>query len=269
MRASTADPSASGFVVRRRGQFHVDRDQKIGSIIAGEILVDEVGRFLSTHFMRGADSLLDLGAGAKPYAPLYEPHFQRCVAVDVPHSLHDVSGVDAFASADALPYGDESFDCVLCTEVVEHCPDPLAVFKEIHRVLKPGGRALVTTPFLVPLHEMPYDYWRFTPSALQLLAQGAGLEVESLRTKGEYVAVVIEMVARGELRAWRLLSKVARVDLARRLNPFVYVGVVAPQLAYLALWRRAMARPDSRAAHALEKASYTTLGYMTVLARRG
>ena len=249
------------------GRLGIDRRRKLGSILASEILLWEVEQFFRVEFPTRSASLLDLGAGAKPYAALYESRFARCVAVDVPHSPHDVSGVDAFASAERLPFGDASFDCVLCTEVVEHCSEPEMVFKEINRVLRPGGKALITTPFLVPLHEMPYDYWRFTPSALRLLADKAGLRVQSLRPRGEYVAVVIEMLVRGQLRAWRILSRAGRADLARPANPIVFLTVILPQLAYITAWRRIRTQEQGRVFRLYSKLSYATLGYVTTLTK--
>jgi SAM-dependent methyltransferase len=265
-RDDDVSPATGAFVEVHGSGFRVNRRKRLGSILQNEILLQEVENFLRINFggePRG--SLLDLGAGVKPYAPVYRPHFEECIAVDVPHSPHDISGVDVFASAEELPFGEDSFDCVICTEVIEHCTDPATVMKEIRRVLKPGGTALVTTPFLVPLHDMPYDFWRFTPSALRLLAERAGLEVDSIRPRGEYSAVLIEMLVRMQLRAWRLLSRVARTDLARPANPIVFLAVVVPQLLYLRAWRRIRRREKGWAFRVYEKASYVSLGYVTTL----
>lgn len=71
-----------------------------------------------------------------------------------------------------LPFQDNSFDGVLLTEVLEHCEDPREGVREAYRVLKPGGLALVTSPFLWPWHgvEGEYrDFWRFTHEGWQLL----------------------------------------------------------------------------------------------------
>ena len=57
---------------------------------------------------------------------------------------------------------------------------PEAAVREMARVLRPGGRLLLTVPFSQPLHELPSDYWRFTPSALRLLAEESGLEIERI-----------------------------------------------------------------------------------------
>src|SRR5207253_3204464 len=83
-------------------------------------------------------ALADVGAGSRPYAPVYEPHFARTIAADLPDSPHGTAGVDVFAAADSLPFADESFDCAVCTEVLEHCPRPGDVLRELRRVLRPG-----------------------------------------------------------------------------------------------------------------------------------
>ncbi|HYP48605.1 MAG TPA: methyltransferase domain-containing protein, partial [Thermoleophilaceae bacterium] len=151
------------------------RRSNVAAIISNEIIALELSAFLERHYgSRQGEAVLDLGAGTKPYAALYEPYFGSSTSVDVDYSPHDTRAVDTLASADALPFGDGSFDCVVCTEVLEHCRRPQVVLGEIFRVLRPGGRLFLSTPFLRPLHEMPHDYFRFTPSSLRGLAEDAG-----------------------------------------------------------------------------------------------
>jgi SAM-dependent methyltransferase len=71
----------------------------------------------------------------------------------------------------ALPFPDARFDGIVLTEVLEHCQDPVSAMREVLRVLKPGGLALVTSPFLWPWHgTQDYrDYWRFTHQGWELL----------------------------------------------------------------------------------------------------
>jgi SAM-dependent methyltransferase len=61
-----------------------------------------------------------------------------------------------------------SLDGVLCSEVLEHVPAYQLALSEIARVLKPGGRLLITSPFLYLIHG-EQDYWRFTPNGFKLL----------------------------------------------------------------------------------------------------
>lgn len=250
------------------GRARVDRSRNLGSIISNEIVLSELARFLSAHYpLGGGGAVLDLGAGTKPYAPLYERHFASCTSVDVPHSPHDVSGVDVLASADALPFPDASFDCVICTEVLEHCPDPRAVLRDVHRVLKPGGRAFFTTPFLVPLHELPYDFFRYTPPALELLATEAGFVEIVVRPKGDYVAVALTVLQLPLTKLWQRLAKLVRINLYHPYNPFVLATVLAPQVLYVALWKRVRRRDGGRLRRLSDKLSYYTLGYVTTLAK--
>ena len=256
----------SGYIRRRKGAFRVDRAQRIGAIIPGEIVLYELQRFLDDNYARGGDArLLDVGAGTKPYEAVYAEYFTSATSVDVPSSVHDISSVDVLAPADDLPFPDDAFDCVLCTEVLEHCPDPLAALGEMGRVLRPGGRIFLTTPFLVPLHELPHDYYRYTPPALAYLAERAGLTVVSIRPKGDYLAVAFGLLTYPWSKLWQVLASRSKLNLYHHYNPLVAVPLVAPQALYVAVWKRLRTREHSLLARVSGKLSYITLGYVTVL----
>lgn len=86
--------------------------------------------------------------------------------------------------SDMAPVADTSYDTVLCSEVLEHLADPAAALREINRVLKPGGKLILSVPFLGRLHEEPHDYYRFTKHGLICLLSAAELEPFSLSTTG-------------------------------------------------------------------------------------
>jgi SAM-dependent methyltransferase len=243
----------------------VDRWRDIGAVISHEIILFELRQFLESSFggVR-ACAVLDLGAGRKPYAPVYERYFESSTSVDVPDSPHDIQDVDILASADDLPLEAESFDCVICTEVLEHCPEPTNVLREIARVLKPGGRVFLTTPFLRPLHEMPHDYYRYTPSGLAQLAKTTGLLVRSIRPRGDYTAVALVTLQLPVGKAWYLLAKTTRLPLNSPYNPLVYLTIVLPQQMYVIVWKHARMR-GGRLKSLYDKLSYYTLGYVTEL----
>ena len=146
--------------------------------------------------------LLDVGVSEGPYRSVFEPVVDRYVGLEYPPSILDKQpdlwnildrakkSVDVFGDGNCLPFEDASFDTVLCTEVLEHLPEPSVVLGEIARVLKPGGRLLATVPFSQPLHELPGDYYRFTPSALEHLLDGAGLQVESITPRGNFASAM-------------------------------------------------------------------------------
>jgi SAM-dependent methyltransferase len=110
-------------------------------------------------------TVLDLGAGSVPYAPLFDSSINY-VSVDL-EKRYPTRMVADFAHL--LPFSDNAVDAVLCTQVLEHVPDPESVAREIHRVLKPGGIGLVTVPFAWEIHQYPDDCHRFTPFSLKKL----------------------------------------------------------------------------------------------------
>ena len=91
-------------------------------------------RFIAAHASRGLT--LDIGAQNGPYAAA----FPRRIAVD----LRRGTGVQVLGDAQALGLIDGVFDVVLCTEVLEHLPEPQRAVDEMFRVLKPGGRVAVS-----------------------------------------------------------------------------------------------------------------------------
>jgi SAM-dependent methyltransferase len=242
--------------------------RNLGNFISNTIILVELGRLLRTEVRDREGSILDVGSGSKPYEDLYKIYFAKCVSTDVPSSLHDITGVDVIAPAEALPFPDESFDCVLCTEVLEHCARPGVALGEFHRVLKPGGTCFLTTPFLRPLHEMPYDYFRFTPPGLQQLAKEAGFRVAWIRPRGEYFALLLLTCQFLLTKFWRALSKLFRMNLYHPLNPLVFLFVALPQIGYLGVWYLLRRSENSLVNKRLRKVfGHYALGYITVLRR--
>ena len=84
--------------------------------------------------------------------------------------------------------GRGTHDVVICEQVIEHVVDPVVAAANLRGLSKPGGHVVVSTPFLIRIHELPEyemrDYWRFTPGGLRLLLERAGLEVETVGSWG-------------------------------------------------------------------------------------
>ncbi len=115
---------------------------------------------LAAQIIDGADGLvLDFGAGIQAPERL-RPHVVNLDAIHFPH-------VDVVNTYPDLPFRDSIFDGVVSQAVFEHLPDPARSVREIYRVLKPGGRVLIDTGFLVPLHGDPDHYYNMTASALR------------------------------------------------------------------------------------------------------
>jgi SAM-dependent methyltransferase len=130
--------------------------------------------------------VLDAGAGEGQYRR-YLPH-ARYIGVDL--AVGDVqwnySGLDAVSDLARLPFEANTFDAVLCTQVLEHVREPQQVLCEISRALKPGGRLYLSTPQSSHQHQKPYDYYRYTSFGLRYLLERAGLAVEVIKPMGGY-----------------------------------------------------------------------------------
>jgi SAM-dependent methyltransferase len=85
---------------------------------------------------------------------------------------------------DLKPYAANIYDFAVMDQVLEHVNNPWKAVREVHRILKKGGWFINTTPFLIEIHEVPADYWRFTADALkELMADFSHVEVYSWGNK--------------------------------------------------------------------------------------
>ncbi len=112
--------------------------------------------------------VLDVGCGDEPYRPYFAAAAEY-VGVD-PASPH----ADVQARAEQLPLADESFDLVLCIQVLEHVDDPGRAVGELRRVVRPGGRVLAATHGTYVYHPDPGDHWRWTHTGLERLFAASG-----------------------------------------------------------------------------------------------
>jgi SAM-dependent methyltransferase len=136
-------------------------------------------------------AVLDVGAGDAPYRELFAHCDYR--TTDWENSVHELD-VDIVAPADALPVPDESLDAVLLTQVLEHVPDPAAVLREAARVLRVGAGISVTVPFVWELHELPFDFWRFTPASLEQLLTDAGFAEIVIQPRSDCFTTVAQLL---------------------------------------------------------------------------
>lgn len=130
-------------------------------------------------------TILDVGA-ADRWIAQHLGEEANYLALDYPATGNQFYAArpDIFGDACSLPVVEASVDGVVCLEVIEHVPDPGIAIKEIARVLRPGGSAWISMPFLYPVHNEPYDFQRYTRYGLRRDAERAGLEVVVIRRSG-------------------------------------------------------------------------------------
>lgn len=137
--------------------------------------------------------ILDVGAGESPYRELFDGF--TYLTNDWAGTTHqpDVP-VDVVAPAHDLPLDDDSLDAVVCTQVLEHTPEPWAVLEEFARVIRPGGKVVVTAPLTWYLHELPHDYYRFTAYGLAHLLSRAGFVEVEVRPMNDSASTLAELL---------------------------------------------------------------------------
>lgn len=122
--------------------------------------------------------VLDVGAGSAPYRKAFAhcEYQSQDFAQLKPDQLRyrGYGAIDYVCDASAIPVPDASFDAVLCTEMLEHVPEPIRVVRELARILKPEGLLILTAPLGSGIHQEPFHfyggytpYWyrRFLPEA--------------------------------------------------------------------------------------------------------
>ncbi|MDR0743228.1 MAG: class I SAM-dependent methyltransferase [Tannerella sp.] len=138
--------------------------------------------------------LLDFGCGSKPYKYLFK-HVREYVGIDVENEghSHQNENVDIYYDGENLPFNDETFDSILSNEVLEHVPNINGSLAELNRILKPGGKILITVPFVCFEHELPYDFRRFTVNGLIHALNEYGFEIIVAEKTGSYFEVIVQL----------------------------------------------------------------------------
>ena len=205
----------------------------ITSPIAGEILIREISKHIS--LVHG--DMLDVGCGNCPYYLMFEPFISTYVGMD--YTAHESEKISLLADAQKIPFKSDSFDTVLCTELLEHVSEPQEALNEIFRVLRKGGILILTTPQRAPIHTAPHDYYRFTRYGLAYMAEKAGFEIRQISARGGlflFMICVMNEALYGLARgASTILRKMLRIKNFSVTNSIIFVLLRSvPQR--IALW---------------------------------
>lgn len=132
--------------------------------------------------------VVDLGCGTAPYKEIILKKADEYIGVDWENSLHDPANIDVFANLnERLPLEDGYAHTVTSFQVMEHLPEPGHFLSECFRILKSGGRLIITVPFMWHVHEAPHDYYRFTRYGLEYLLKKSGfVDIDIRENTGFY-----------------------------------------------------------------------------------
>lgn len=180
--------------------------------------------------------VLDAGAGEAQYRRFFSHAYYIALDFCRGDPSWDYSDLDVIGNLLCIPLADNVCDVIICTQVLEHVPEPKLVLKELNRVARPGGHLFVSVPLWWFQHQKPYDYYRYTSFGLRYLFEQAGFKVDFIRPIGGYfwfLSVVLQGLhahlfpIRGPLW-WQWI-----MYLPRRLTQLVFWTIVPLVLFYL------------------------------------
>ena len=173
-------------------------------------LHDSLASLAADLDLRAGSTVVDYGCADLKYRELFGADV-RYLAADLPGNADATIEI---APDGSLPLDDASVDVVFSSQVLEHVPDPARYLAECGRVLRPGGRLLLSTHGIMVYHRDPVDYWRWTGEGLQHIVADAGFEI--VRFEG-----VMGLAATG----LQLFQDGTCHKVPRRLQP-TYLGIM-------------------------------------------
>lgn len=193
-------------------------------------------RFLRPRLARLTGGVLDVGCGEMPYRawlPTGVDYTGLDVQESVSFGMRNHPSIVLFDGVN-IPFADNTWDSILCTEVLEHAVEPEKLVAEMRRVLRPGGTLLLTVPFSARVHHAPHDYQRFTRFRLRRML-ASFTDVEVLERGSDYCVIANKLVV---LCARLLLSPTGLSGMCGLVFAVTMVApaaVVALLLAHAAL----------------------------------
>jgi len=137
--------------------------------------------------------VVDLGSGLNPsHERFWQIKPEKFIRVDIDKEAKPDVVADLNKS---LPFSNNFADAILLFNVIYILEDPGAVLKEIHRILKPGGKLFFTSPLIFNEAKEPSDYWRFTSGALDKLLKESGFEKHLIQPVGERFSAAVYLIS--------------------------------------------------------------------------
>lgn len=160
---------------------------------SGYILRKKLLKAICKHSKYMHGKMMDFGCGSKPYKSLF--NVDEYIGVDFHgegHS-HKNEQIDVFYDGKTLPFPDNHFDSVFSTEVFEHVFNLEEMVVELRRVMKSGAKILVTCPFVIPEHEQPNDYGRYSSFGLKHLFEKNNFKVIEYEKIGNHFDSLVQL----------------------------------------------------------------------------
>lgn len=148
---------------------------------------------LSKYANRISGKVLDIGCGNKPYEVLFDVSEYIGLEIDTAENRVNKSA-DYYYDGKLIPFQDESYDGILCNQVLEHVFMPTNFIKEVSRVLKVDGKLLLSVPFVWDEHEQPVDYARYSSFGLRYMLESNGFEILSSDKTCADISIIFQLI---------------------------------------------------------------------------
>ena len=134
--------------------------------------------------------LIDIGCGRMRASQVLGSQISEYVGVDHPSTVRMYPSdkrPHLLCDASEIPVANNSFDTALMLAVIEHLDKPKEALDECFRILKKDGILIMTIPFMYPIHDAPYDFYRYTPFAIDKMLKKSGFKIIKLYAQGGFL----------------------------------------------------------------------------------
>jgi ubiquinone/menaquinone biosynthesis C-methylase UbiE len=204
--------------------------------------------------------VLDVGAGRGPYRKLFAHcRYEAHDFGEEPATVGHYTSLDHVSDVLAIPVSNASFDVIVCTEVLEHVPEPIRAVHEFSRILKSGGKLILTAPLGSHLHQEPFHFYGgYTPHWYYRFLPEAGFTIQSLTPNAGFFSFLAQESAR--FSALLDPRRTGGLPFGRRLAATVIWATTLPVC-------RGIIPLSATWLERLDLVAHTTVGYHVVCVR--
>ena len=180
-------------------------------------------------------NILDIGCGQSPYKFLLNKEQTRYYGIDIIEACdfgYNNADIISFDGKN-IPFDDDFFNGIICTEVLEHVQDYQYLVDEIYRTAKKGADIIVTVPWSARYHYIPFDYFRYTPNSLKTIF--SKFSETAIQPRGTDIAVISSKIIVLFFRSFFPVEKWKYIFLPvfLLLSPLLLIAVL---VAHIAIW---------------------------------
>ncbi|MEN9639067.1 MAG: hypothetical protein RLZZ262_935 [Bacteroidota bacterium] len=148
-------------------------------------------------------SLLDVGCGKLPYHAFCSDFVDSYHGIDHPSTTQDQRLMDEAVDLNGPWHLAQTYDSILCSDVLAHIQDPFLLFECMSNQLKPGGHLVLTTPFNYWMSAPQHEYFHPTSNALRILCERNQMEVVEIQSYGGYADIQLDMLNKRWSAGWK------------------------------------------------------------------